>query len=128
MGWYAANSGGDGSDRVVRTHDVGGKRANSSGLHDMHGNVAEWCEDTYVPDAYATPVPGFNKIVILTGGGDDCVRSIRGGNYADEAQACRSASRAGVERSGRRVATRGTRLALLTKKGDCNCLSSGCGV
>ena len=99
VAWYAANSGGDGAAGVVRTHDVGGKRANPFGLHDMHGNVAEWCEDTYVPDAYATPVPGFDiKIIILTGGGD-CVQSIRGGSYAEEPQACRSAGRQGIMHS-----------------------------
>ena len=46
VGWYAEISGG-------RTHDVGEKgRPNEFGLHDMHGNVSEWCLDAWSPSAY----------------------------------------------------------------------------
>ncbi len=45
LAWYSPNSQGS-------THPVGIKRANKSGIHDMSGNVGEWCRDRYNEDAY----------------------------------------------------------------------------
>ena len=84
MGWHSGNSGDS-------THDVGGKSANQFGLHDMHGNVLEWCEDVYKSDFYADDVPGFDPVSILGSGR----RVLRGGFFSFGAQFARSALRAG---------------------------------
>jgi formylglycine-generating enzyme required for sulfatase activity len=84
MGWYDSNSG-------TTTHEVGGKQANHFGLHDMHGNVFEWCEDVCKSDFYADDVPGFDP-VLNSGSG---LRVDRGGSFCRLARFARSAGRLG---------------------------------
>jgi len=62
------------------------KQPNAWGFYDMHGNLAEWCQDLsapYVPGAVTDPL---NVDV-------GSLRVCRGGNYASPAHACRSARR-----------------------------------
>lgn len=78
--------------RAVQTSEVGSYPENSFGLHDMHGNVLEWCEDVWNEDYSAKPGK-LNK----TGGpwttGDYARRVLRGGSWYGSAGYLRSASR-----------------------------------
>lgn len=67
--WYAENS--DSS-----THPPGSKAPNGLGIHDMSGNVLEWCEDLYASDAYSNT--GSSDAAGTVG---DSLRVIRGGAW-----------------------------------------------
>ena len=81
--WYALNSGGS-------PHPVGQKEPNGWGIHDMHGNVWEWCSSKYcrypynADDGREDPNDTSSRRVVRGGG---CLGGGASSNY------CRSAAR-----------------------------------
>lgn len=72
-----------------QTTEVGSFPANAFGLHDMHGNVWEWCEDTWHENYQGAPTDGSAWV----NENDNQYRLVRGGSWFDNPRYCRSASR-----------------------------------
>lgn len=89
--WFADNSEG-------KYQKVGKKKPNPWGLYDMHGNVAEWTLDQYMPDAYKLFMEGAitNSWVPST---TPYPHVARGGSWDDDPEKLRSAARRASDKS-----------------------------
>lgn len=91
--WYTENSAGT-------TRPVGTREPNAYGLHDMHGNVWEWCSDWYDSNYYsADERPSENP----QGPSRGHYRVLRGGAWNTVPDYCRSAFRAPVNQDVHRI-------------------------
>lgn len=79
--WYDASSG-------RKTRPVASRKPNAWGLHDMHGNVWEWCADGYSSNTY-----GSELVVDPKGPSHAENRVMRGGAWYNRPVFCRSARR-----------------------------------
>ena len=73
-GWHAGNSGG-------RPKYVGQKKPNLWGIHDMYGNIAEWCQSDWTKDHNTGPAS------------DNTLKVHKGGTWYTESDSTRSSAR-----------------------------------
>jgi formylglycine-generating enzyme required for sulfatase activity len=77
-------SGDTGADGWIGTCPVGSFAPNGFGLHEMTGNVWEWCADWFAPDAYRR-----SPRHAPTGPATGSARVMRGGSYLCHHSYCR---------------------------------------
>ncbi|MEZ6057914.1 MAG: formylglycine-generating enzyme family protein [Planctomycetaceae bacterium] len=91
--WFKGNSDDNGA------HKVGLLKPNAWGIHDMHGNVAEWVLDMYKEDGYTRlkGKEGLTGITALAWPDEEWPRIVRGGSWENDPIECRSASKLGSD-------------------------------
>jgi formylglycine-generating enzyme required for sulfatase activity len=82
VGWHEGNSG-------KRTHPIGELNSNELGIHDLSGNVWEWCADVCHDDYHDAPTDGTAWLI----GGKAGSRIVRGGYWGSRPIDCRVSAR-----------------------------------
>jgi formylglycine-generating enzyme required for sulfatase activity len=103
--WPALEDWPELDDGYVAHAPVGTYRANPFGLHDVCGNVWEWCRENFDSRAYRRGIKGFDgehDVVSVS------LRVARGGSFGTTARNVRSAAR-GKRNPGVLVGTIGVR-------------------
>jgi formylglycine-generating enzyme required for sulfatase activity len=78
-----------------KTTAIGTFPANDWGLHDMHGNVWEWCEDDWFESYIGAPADGSARVASDR---SNTTKLLRGGSWSLIPWYCRSANRVNVTR------------------------------
>ncbi len=87
VGWYRENNND-------KTHKIGQLLANELGIHDMSGNVYEWCQDWF-SDKYYEECHKRGVMKNPQGPDKSTLRVLRGGSWIDDPVRCRSVYRIG---------------------------------
>jgi formylglycine-generating enzyme required for sulfatase activity len=96
-GEYPYNGAPIGQNRA-QAIPVGTFPANAFGLHDMHGNVWEWCLDQYQPNYLTAPIDG-SAVIDAISSINSSKRVMRGGAWDYVAKGCRSSVRCSLDSS-----------------------------
>lgn len=94
--WWGGMKGDGPAAAEPYPHEVAGKKPNPWGLHDMHGNVNEWCRDWYASDYYRVSPPDDPP-----GPPTGERRVVRGGHWRLPEAQTRSSNRAQVRATDR---------------------------
>ena len=89
---------------------VQSKKPNDFGLFDMHGNVAEWCQDQYEPYSFDKDYAYVRLLDYTRPVRDTDLRVVRGGSFLDSAEQLHCSVR-GSQRPSQRHEARGFRVA-----------------
>ena len=101
--WTCPDGPGQSGRSGPRTRPVGKFPPNAWGLHDMHGNVWEWCASPYAKKYDGSESKGAEAPGRL--------RVVRGGSWYGQAVECRSACRVPSTPGFRSICSYGVRLA-----------------